>query len=781
MSHWIVVYLARRSEFLIAIGVLLLAQSGLAGEARVFLSDDSAVIGETTPFRLAQQPAEVPDAAEERVLSPDLPPLEELEALLGQPVIVPGESPGTLIAIDGGQTPSIDGGVGAVPRVTPAAVTRIDHDMLWLSGARSLNEAFDIFAPNLQIISQAQQGSRVGIRGTISNVNDKILMKVNGKLMNDRSSRGVFSELDLAMLGDIHHVDVILGPGSVIDGPGAIAGVINLQTHTGLTFQGLDATVRQGLIEEHTTAEVRFGHQWDDETGLFVYYGMSDYAGADRNDAPYFYSSTFLARDGSQVIAGEPAPAGIPVPNSYQAFRSQVKHKLHTQFTHGNLDIWARLINGGVQLGPQRRDVFDSGQAAPFPGFAGRSGASQGYEQFTVGGSYLWKLSDTFNVDWRLSYDTLDYVITRANGRHRSHREDEVYTRVLGRWTPNDRHSIAFGYAWSHEWFGMPTRGFPNTAPLIAQLDTGNTFPWETDTHSLMAEYQLQFNDRWTGFAGIRTDKHTYTHWLVSPRAALVWTPNERDTLKGIWSGANRRANDGLLRNQFLDFGTFSAVETIESAEMRYERRPCEHWLLAAGFFWQQLNEISAESGVGQRFLGEFQSAGCELEATYRDEDTHFMLSHAYTQLLNGVLARPGLVQGVTAEPYGFGSDLAGWSPHITKLYAAHDLDDWWTASTSLRVYWGFPGDEDLAEYNQTIGNRSLPFTDPGFDKAWRGSYFLDFGLERKFAADRGVARLDLYNVLGWIDRDLNKRNVLRRASWRDEAAALGFSVRWEF
>ncbi len=716
---------------------------------------------------------------DEELEQPPLPdPLAELEALLGQPVLVPGESPGTLTAIDDVQVPSIGDGIAAVPRITPAAVTRIDHDMLWLSGARSLNEAFDIFAPNLQIISQTQQGNRVGIRGIISNVNDKILMKVNGNLMNDRSSRGVFSELDMAMLGDIHHVDVIRGPGSVIDGPGAIAGVINLQTHTGLTFQGLDATVRQGLIENHTTAEVRLGHQWDEETGLFVYYGMSDYAGADRNNAPYFYSSTFLARDGSQVVAGEPAPAGIPVPNSYQAFRSRVKHKLHTQFTHGNLDIWARLTNGGVQVGTQRRDAIDPGG---FPGFAGRSEASQGYEQFTVGGSNVWDLGDTLSIEWRLSYDTLDYVITRPKGNHRSHREDEVYTRVLGRWTPNERHAIAFGYAWSHEWFGMPTRGFPNTPPLIAQLDAGNTFPWETDTHSLMAEYQLQFNDYWTGFAGVRTDKHTYANWLVSPRAALVWTPNERDTLKGIWSGANRRANDGLLRNQFLDFGTFSAVETIESAEMRYERQPCEHWLLAAGFFWQQLNEISAESGVGQRFLGEFQSAGCELEATCRDEDTHFMFSHAYTQLLNGVLARPNIVQGVTAEPYGFGRDLAGWSPHITKLYAARDLDEWWTASTSLRIYWGFPGDEDLAEYNRTVGNKSLPFADSGFNKAWRGSYFLDFGLERRFCGDRGVARLDLYNVLGWIDRDLNKRNVLRRASWRDEAAALGLSVRWEF
>ena len=65
--------------------------------------------------------------------------------------------------------------------------------------------------------------------------------------------------------------------------------------------------------------------------------------------------------------------------------------------------------------------------------------------------------------------------------------------------------------------------------------------------------------------------------------------------------------------------------------------------------------------------------------------------------------------------------------------------------------------------------------------RAFRGSYFLDFGVQRKLCCDQGILRLDLYNVLGWIDKDLNKRNVLRRAYYRSEAAALALSLRWEF
>jgi hypothetical protein len=315
-------------------------------------------------------------------------------------------------------------------------------------------------------------------------------------------------------------------------------------------------------------------------------------------------------------------------------------------------------------------------------------------------------------------------------------------------------------------------------------VEPGITNPWETDTLSLMAEYQWSINDDWTAFAGLRTDDHTYSPVLLSPRAALVWAPNDRDTWKGMWGFANRRATDGDLRRQFLDNGTFSDNEENESAEIRYERRPCEHWLYATSFFYQYYQAISFNPVAGrQTALGNFQMGGVELEASYRNQGTNLVLSHAFTKLINGRLADPNVIQGITAEPYGFGNDLASWSPNITKLYIARDLDDLWSVSSSLRVYWGYPGEEDLTAFNNSLAtpNGFLGRSDPGYKKAFRGSYFLDGGLERKICRDRGAIRLDLYNVLGWIDQDLNKRNVLRRAYYRAEAPAVGISARLQY
>jgi hypothetical protein len=710
----------------------------------------------------------------------ELDPLAELESLLQAPVLVPGESPATLTVIDDDQLVSIGGGIPAISRYTPAAVTRIGYQDIWSSGSRNLDELFDIFVPNFQHVHQVATGPKLGMRGIISDRDDKFLLKVNGRIMNNRSQSGAFHERDLPLLGDLHHVDFLRGPGGATDGPGAIVGVINLQTHTGLTFQGFDATVRQGFVEKFTTTELRYGRKFDDDTGLFVYYGFANEDGASQGDAPLVFGRTFTARDNIPVTAGEPVTFNVP--DDARSYRAKPKHKFHAQFTDGNFDAWVRYTRGGQQLNPDRRLV--DGSAGPGNSFSDLQTGEAGYQQLTVAGKYLFELTEDLDLELLASWDSFDYERFQTQGGIATNREDEFYTRLLARWTPNERHSVAVGTAYSHEWFGLKSPGYPGLPANMFELTPDQQIPWETDTFSLMGEYVLKFNDCWTGFAGVRGDKHTYSDWLISPRAALVYTPNERDTYKFIWSIANRRATDADLRRQFLDTGTFSENEENESVEVRYERRPSDHLYFGASGFYQYYTAIGFNPPLGkQTVLGDFQIAGVELEATYRTDCTRVVASHSYTKLLNGFIDDPTRIQGITAEPYGFGSDLASWAPNLTKIYIERDLNELWNVSSSLRVYWGFPGDEDLANFNASLPdpNGFLPLADPGYKKAFRGSYFLDFGVQRKICCDQGILRLDLYNVLGWIDKDLNKRNVLRRAYYRSEAAALALSLRWEF
>ena len=75
----------------------------------------------------------------------------------------------------------------------------------------------------------------------------------------------------------------------------------------------------------------------------------------------------------------------------------------------------------------------------------------------------------------------------------------------------------------------------------------------------------------------------------------------------------------------------------------------------------------------------------------------------------------------------------------------------------------------------------ALGLTDPGYEKPLGESVYLGFGLEHQ-PIESLTLRLDLHNVLGWIDKDLNKRNyVLRLSEFRSESAAVSLTLNSSF
>jgi iron complex outermembrane receptor protein len=753
---------------------------------------------------LPPQPEE-PDVPLPDEPSLDFDPLAELEALLGEPVIVPGPSPGTLTeVVDPGVTAAAAAQQLGLARKTPAAVTRIDSDMIWDSGARRLTELLDIYVPNTQIVKHHFSFEHLTPRGLVSDLEDKYLFQVNGKTMNHQTITGAFSEIrDLPLLGDIHHVDFIRGPGSALYGPGAISGVVSVVTHDATTFEGTDATLRQGAVDTFTGFELRHGCKFDEGSGIFAYFGIADYQGASYEHAPLMYSSSFPTPNSiPDVIAGEP----VTVPDGYaddrESWRSLAKMKVHAQYTKGNFDFWVRYTQGGEKATPQRGEFA-------LPPFGGRTpdfdyGSAEafqfGYVQYTVLGRYLWELNECLSADFRLSYDSMDftrYFVPNAGGPARTsnpHREEEFYGRALVRWTPNDKHASAVGFELSRGRFGLGTWSFSED-PASTIINGTSGIPWYTTAYSFLGEHQWKVNDLWTVFLTGRWDKHSFTETLFSPRAAIVFTPNDINTVKFIATESVRRLPEDVLYGDFRNNRGRSDVESIESLELRYERRPTDEWLLAASGFYQE-SEFVGLSGRGNSNQGQYADVamwGVELEAVYRTERSRIVASQSYTGLilfdLVGPfaladpfdLADPFFEQRITAAPYGFGNDLANQSPHLTKLAVHYDHCCCWSSDASLRVYWGFPGDEDLTEFDnakfaaQGSANR---VSDPGFTSAFREAIFLNYALNYR-PNDWITARVDLYNILGWFDRDLNKRNfIFQPTTYRDEAAAVAATVR---
>jgi iron complex outermembrane receptor protein len=673
--------------------------------------------------------------------------------------------------------------VPPVDRRTPASVTRIDYDQIWASGARDLNELFDIYVPNVEIIRHNYSQNHVIIRGLLSDAEDKYLLLVNGKVMNQRTFEGATSERDLPMLGDIHHIDFIRGPGAAVYGPGAIAGVISITTFNGITRPGTDVTVKQGAFYEFTDLEFRHGEKLDDDTGLFLYYGGADIQGADLDDAPLVFGSSFdTPNQYPNVEAGEPV-RGLPIPDDHAAYRGLVKHKAHLQFNRGNFEAWLRYTRGGEQAAPERKNLatppvgfFDPN----FPYPANRE-VQFGYQQLTAFMQYDWEWSEEFNWEFRLSYDTFDFERGAGNSLWQHHREDEYYGRALASWTPVEEHSLSFGTEMSREIFGLNSPGWPHARANTSYVGVGD--PWYTSLFSLLAEYRWEPSDDWTFFLGGREDIHTYTDWLFSPRGVIIYTPDEVNTYKFIASQAMRKLPDGLLRAEFLNNNDVPDPESIRSLEARWERQPTESfWTAFTGFIYDSEFVGYVPIRDDQEVIADVVTWGLEWEVAYTTECDRFSASQAYTTLASFDLIDPTIQQGFSSMPYGFGHELANWSPLSTKLQWQRRHNECMRSYFATIIYWGFPGSESYAHYNQATApsnpdpTQQLPYAEPGYTKAFGPAFFVDYGFEYKLT-DWSTVNLNLYNVLGWFDERLNKRNYIlgeQNANYRSDAASIG-------
>jgi len=657
-------------------------------------------------------------------------------------------------------------------RLVPAKTTILDEATIAQSGARNLNEALEIYAPNTQLILHNTHLDHFGIRGIISDRDDKYLLRVNGKVMNNRFFVGAESERDLPLLGDFRQVTLVHGPAAATYGAGALAGVINLETHNGLTFEGADARISHGFQDQFSAGEFRLGHRFTHESGLFLYAGVADQSGANLHESPYVFGSSFgTSGSGPAVVSGQPVT--FPEPDLRDA-GDILKMKYHASYVNGPVEIWARFTQGGGLVRPMRTTLQTVDLATAEKG---RRNLDQ---QFTATVKYKADLSPAFNLETLVSYDRYQYRLWVYDqfAAAQDRREDEAYLRMLGTWTPNHKHSLALGLEYSHLWFTGPRLGF-GPAPGVPPVEDS----WQTNTVSFLSEYQWHLGAKWTAFASARADKHSYTNWLVSPRLALVFTPAPKDTVKLIGARAMRRNGDGELRQEYVQSGTKGTTERLDSLEFHYERQQDEQWNFGCSLFIEENEAIGFDAAANHSAaVGTFGIWGVEPELSFRSGKTRLTLSHGYTKLYDSHLAFANTVQGISAAPYGFGHDLANWANNITKLALIQELTGGWTASTSLRAYWGFPGARALADWNAThTPPLSFALSDPGYDDAYGPSVFWNAGLEYR-PTKRLTLRADAYNMLGWADRTLNKRIYFFRGSdYSPEAASVALSAKLSF
>ncbi|MGA2138401.1 MAG: TonB-dependent receptor plug domain-containing protein [Verrucomicrobiia bacterium] len=669
-------------------------------------------------------------------------------------------------------------------RHMPVDLTELDTRDIQQSGARDLDHLLEIYVPNAQFILHHTPIPDLGFRGIISDRDDKYLYQVNGLTMNNQMVQGAANERELPLLMDIHSVSVVTGPASATHGAGALSGLIDVETYNGLTFQGADLTLRQGVINEYTSAEVRYGYKFSDTSGLFLYYGVADVQGA---PSTYYIGHSFAAKNGLPPnVDGDPVSG--PVPNLDASAFDALWHKAHLSYVNGPLEIWGRFVQDGEEAPPSRsiyRNTIPS-SATLGEWLEGREILNQ---QYTAAARFKKELSPAWNLELLQSDDLWEFKDQRAGTSilgssprpTRLAYENQAFSRAIAVWTPNDAHSLAFGTEYSHMWFHDPPYSDSlDIAPVVAKRD------WQTDTISFLAEHQWRITDKWTTFLSYRIDKNTYSDWMQSPRGTVVFTPTERDTFKAMAGESVRTSAAEELWSEWERNHTIPSPETLLSYELSYDRKLSDHWSAGVNSFYEDYHAIGYSTTLYHTTsLGHFQIAGGEILITYTNRGTRLMLSEGVAKLVDARLPK-GLTaggQGITAEPYGFGHDLAEWSPFITKLALLQDIGKKWTASSSVVYYYGFPGAQDYANYNNSLGTplSGLPYSDPKYTTPYGPNLYVNLGLEFR-PSENWTIRMDGYNLAALADTRLSKRNYYFRFSeFSVEPASFTVSARYRF
>ncbi|MDA3962245.1 MAG: Plug domain-containing protein [Planctomycetota bacterium] len=108
-------------------------------------------------------------------------------------------------------------------RDVPATVTQIDQDLIWKTSAHNLDELLEIHTPGYYVTYHHWEGAHIGMRGITFDRDDRALMVVNGRTMNLRMHGGAVTERTTPLMGDLHTVNVVRGPGAASYGAEAMA------------------------------------------------------------------------------------------------------------------------------------------------------------------------------------------------------------------------------------------------------------------------------------------------------------------------------------------------------------------------------------------------------------------------------------------------------------------------------------------------------------------------------------------------------------------------------
>jgi outer membrane receptor for ferrienterochelin and colicin len=419
---------------------------------------------------------------------------------------------------------------------SPSAVTVLTREDIEASGARTLPEVLRL-VPNMDIAMVKPFWYAVGVRGGTTEASDTLLLLVDGRDVTFELLGAPLWTVQHFSMDDVERIEIIRGPGSALYGANAFAGVVHVITRTPGEGPSTSTSIRGG---EHGQFELS-----GRGTTSFGRLALSIGAGWEQENL-------WTGRDinGREVIRG----------------RLRGKVDLGSQ---GRL-----LLETGAFLSQGRLHV-DMGEIDVNKVADVYAQARYEFEELILQTTYNRGYFD-LDVGLNLYYRELDLDLAEAPPI------DGVVDKVgvLSQYTLKFFHNrLTFGaeYVFS----GYHADAF--VEPDHYEHRIGVFFQDEFDISALINEYTESDIPPLIITAGLRYDHNSITRYELSPRAAIIFAPTDKHSLRFGYAHAFLKPTffESSLHINLIDVSNLNLTslnfatpdldnQTIDSIELGY-------------------------------------------------------------------------------------------------------------------------------------------------------------------------------------------------------------------
>ena len=493
--------------------------------------------------------------------------------------------------------------------VAPAITTTLTADDLRRFGIHSIDEALDFLS--LGVATSSSAGTQdVGANGVLfpSDQGDHILLLVDGHAVNEalfgaaRFDRGAGIPMEM-----VDHIEVILGPGSVLYGSSAMLGVVNVVTKDARAFAGTHLVVESEVLTSWRASasggyEFSLAGQPSKLTLGLEYFGQD---GPSLGVGPQAYGTNAYTNKPYNFTG--PLGAGV--------WGGPLDHSNFTRVPSGLLSFRLGELSLEVHASQYARGMpFNAGFITPEANFDDPNNMAT---DRSIWGDlrHRWVVSAVMEVRSRLYADSFDYnrqAETSELGPQCLFNDTTCRKRQFGasRWIGLEEQA---SFDWLKDASLVTLLGIDGRARwILAQEDTLNA---QTGDPLAPTQGALRSDDRvfaayvqqtwqpstWLGFnAGARYDYDQRFGDRVSPRIAASVQPWSGGTFKAIYSEAFRapswEESSVAVENQ-IPAGHLSP-ETVREIEIAVDQRLGSHRLLFGVFrsWWSDMVQLETLS-----------------------------------------------------------------------------------------------------------------------------------------------------------------------------------------